>query len=1001
MTKYYVSDRWSDTEGHFFMLKTGYSYLNYPTIELNQPTTDHKRAREVSRTYPDHVYGFLVAHQVQLKGDTITIEGWFGAYHGYDNTRARFAWFIAPSSYLDKDQVPPCYIRVAIKMSSAGWSNGSYNHYAKIKFKINPDNTITVIEKTPDAWGIGSSNPYDLINETVSVLFGYIDYWTADWNQWASARKDSYIDLPVGVAYEVSITDVGKASDYIVKIPAKSLLDSGKSSDYFSRTASFHLSVSDIGRGLDYISRGIVVNFSDIAGLLDFLAKIPAVSLLDSGRGVDSIAFGYEVALLDRVFGDFDFITTRGKVLRDIVAGVDRIVKKPTVMLTDSAEAFDYLQSSASFHVTLTDAGKLSDYISKIASFHIVLADSSKLTDLISKVPSINIRDSSSVYDVARKSMVRLLRDLSSVGDLISFGYFKALRDSSRGLDYFSRTVSFHLDIVDIGEVEDYIKKNVSRTFRDTSTAIDILRKTISHIIRETVTSLDVISKTSSKKLADSLLGIDRISKSVSKTVRDESVIYDLISKDVLRVILDQSKLLDYLKKTAEKSLFETSRVSDVAYREIARKLVDSIKSLDYISKLTDKNLIDTVSTLDLTSKVMSKELIDRVYGEFDFRRTIGYTREIIDISTVTDWHKKHVSKEFREITHVIDRLGRETAIILQDVGLASDYISRGILRSLYDASTVMDYISKGITAILKDVALTSDYISRIVHLNVILQDMAKAMDYASKSLSKMLMDRVYGDFDFRKISVYVRELADSSKVADWHVKETVKYMAETITSIDYLSKNIGKKIVDIIESLDYISTVGAFHVTLYDAGKTVDKILKGYGKNLADSITASDYILKNIIHVILDAVKSIDLTSRTVGLTLRDRVFGDFYVSRLLGKEITDVVKAVDVKAVWDLAKILREYVTVRDSPYRTVIITLIDRVFHDVGTSKGIGYSLRDEVIALDRLLRIAFTICGYELRRVFMDDIILPDDHNLKVEACRCILEAIKRIRELLGE
>jgi|GEM_PF-5110522 len=489
------------------------------------------------------------------------------------------------------------------------------------------------------------------------------------------------------IVHMVSITDVGKASDSLRKTSIKKLVDTSKGLDYFSRTVSFHLDIVDIGEVEDYVSKQPKIIISDYSSISDYLNRGFLRALRDYASLCEYINFGYYVSLIDRVFGDFDFTTIRGKVLREVVKGIDRIVKKPTVMLIDSAEAFDYIQSSASFHVTLTDAGKLLDYISKIASRYIVLTDSSKLIDLISKIPSINIRDSSSVYDVTRKSTVRLLRDLSSVGD------------------------------------------------------------------------------------------------------------------------------------------------------------------------------------------------------------------------------------------------------------------------------------------------------------------------YISKSLSKMLMDRVYGDFDFRKISVYVRELADSSKVADWHVKETVKYMVETITSIDYLSKNIGKKIVDATTSLDYISTIGAFHVTLHDAGRTADKILKEYGKNLADSITASDYVLKNITHVILDAVKSIDFTSSSITLILRDSVFGDFYASRLLGKEITDAVKAVDVRAVWDLAKILREYVTVRDSPYRTVIITLIDRVFHDIETSKGIGYSLRDEVTALDRLLRVAFTICGYELRRVFMDDIILPDDHNLKVAVCNCLLNAIKRIKEIL--
>jgi hypothetical protein len=221
MTKFYVSDLWNDTSGHFFMYRTGYSYNNYPTIYLDQPASGYKQAKEVNTTNPSHVYGFKIC-RANMTGDTITIEGYFGAYHGYDNTRANFTFAIVPSSYVDVDSVPPNRIRIVWTMSAFGWSNGSYDRYAKVQFRINPDNTVTILSATPGNPYIEYASPYGLIGQDVTVLFGYSDDWVANWSQWACARSDSYIDLPTAVTKSVSDSAVGSDVSFRAYIEADS-----------------------------------------------------------------------------------------------------------------------------------------------------------------------------------------------------------------------------------------------------------------------------------------------------------------------------------------------------------------------------------------------------------------------------------------------------------------------------------------------------------------------------------------------------------------------------------------------------------------------------------------------------------------------------------------------------------------------------------------------------------------------------------------------------------
>jgi hypothetical protein len=157
-----------------------------------------------------------------LTGDTITIEGYFGAYHGYDNTRANFAFAIVPSSYVDVDSVPPNRIYIVWFLSFYGWSNGSYGLYAKVQFRINSDNTITVLSATPANPTFYYSSPYGLVGQDVTVLFGYCDGWVANWSQWACARSDSYIDLPTAVTKSVSDSAVGSDVSFRAYIEADS-----------------------------------------------------------------------------------------------------------------------------------------------------------------------------------------------------------------------------------------------------------------------------------------------------------------------------------------------------------------------------------------------------------------------------------------------------------------------------------------------------------------------------------------------------------------------------------------------------------------------------------------------------------------------------------------------------------------------------------------------------------------------------------------------------------
>ena len=303
MTKFYVEDNWSDTSGHFIMrYDCGYTYGNYPTIYLDNPATGYKKSYENNATNPCHLYGFLIVDNVTLRGNIITIEGYFGAYHGYDNTRANFSFGIVPSTYIDNDTEPSNKIIVTWVLSNFGWSNGSYGNYAYVKFQINSDNTITILESNPGDPAIGYTSPYDMIGMNVSVIFGYSDSWSADWNQWACAKNDSYIDLPTGESYTKELSDSINVSDSLLKRTNKYISELISLSDkgVIRKTVKI---ISDTAILGETLSKTISKVLDDTSGLSDYLSVKATYhrEIVDTINVLDSVSKKTKRILIDEV----------------------------------------------------------------------------------------------------------------------------------------------------------------------------------------------------------------------------------------------------------------------------------------------------------------------------------------------------------------------------------------------------------------------------------------------------------------------------------------------------------------------------------------------------------------------------------------------------------------------------------------------------------------------------------------------------------------------------
>lgn len=197
-----VAKSWSDTDGHFFNDDPNYtSWYAYPAIQLDSPDVGHKRSFEDMQTGYVYVHGWLLKQDIKL-APMLRIYSYIGAYHGYNGTRAIFAFVISHPANIDNttrdDRYP--WVRLGSNMDKQGYANGDYGKPFR----------GYIVFTDPPTYSFYPADPavkYNLITEIPNIrthiLYGYKDAWGRDWNQWASLQDTTrfrYQASPLPVA---------------------------------------------------------------------------------------------------------------------------------------------------------------------------------------------------------------------------------------------------------------------------------------------------------------------------------------------------------------------------------------------------------------------------------------------------------------------------------------------------------------------------------------------------------------------------------------------------------------------------------------------------------------------------------------------------------------------------------------------------------------------------------------------------------------------------------
>ena len=450
-------------------------------------------------------------------------------------------------------------------------------------------------------------------------------------------------------------------------------------------------------------------------------------------------------------------------------------------------------------------------------------------------------------------------------------------------------------------------------------------------------------------------------------------------------------------------TLTETDIVRTIDYtrKQLRLKTIDIVKSVDKRKVNPLKAVSELAILRDWLVKKFIISLFERVYGE---HWGIGYRGKILRDSF----------KGIDSITSIASFLRT-----LYDAGKTSEYTVKNPSKRLADTGKTMDILKKSTSLLRLDSIKSIDYMCKLPSLKEldtikgvdthtiapakVLYELSIPCDRLSKSLGKALLDRVFGEWVYEslrgkvlrdtvkavevlsKTSILHREYFDAFMGSDRAFREFIKPVSDLLRTSDRLYKSILK----VFEAESSIVGV-PFKEMAREARDTVKALEVLFTKDIVwdfiEKVIAKERPRKEVLAYFFDTLSTEYVMAKGIPRVVREAVKGVDIASKELATSFSDLFKVKDIGAWW------------------TFIKQLYERIFseHDYVRSSVKVY--RDYSRFTDPIAKIAFTLTQLWTRRVYsrpekFADIIEASDHNVRVDACKKLLDKIKKLKEKL--
>ena len=843
------------------------------------------------------------------------------------------------------------------------------------------------------------------------------------------------------------LTDVAKTVDYTVKFELKSVRDTAKAQEYIRRAVMKRL--ADDMKALDYIASKtyFIRRLVDGIEVFDYIATRTAFyrSAFDSFIGEHELKSVRARAIIDTLKAADYTCRKPLKVVRDTGRAGDYTRKTPLKLIVDQSKVADYTRKTpyksildtvknidwhtrtAKFNIPILDVCEAVDYACRLSFKRFIdtcraldytrtltykrLIDTCRAIDYTKKMSVKRLLDMSRAVEYVGKIAVKSILDSGETFDFIGWKahYHKILVDSVEAFDYIATRTMFYKSILDgfIGEHE--VKGVRVKAIADVMRVGDYTCKAALKPILETVGAVDYSRLEALKHLEEVCRATDYASKTSIKQLLDSANVTDWYTRTVKFIVglMDVSVTYDYVRRMPSKHLHDVYLGADYTRIQTCKKLIDAIIGVDYTRRATAKRLLDECRGVDMSKIWMYKSLLDLAVG-VDY--TARYTcKALIDVAEAFDFTKP-VASFVRSVAdwlvgeHVVEKT---PSLRLMDSTRTLDYTCRYIDKQFIEQISSVDYARKIPLKRLADSVKSLDWHAVFTGRMVTLTDFAKPYDYVRRTpvkslvdwvvgehipvrgVGKRLIDEVYGvDYTCRAV---VKRLVDEASIVDFSRIRVLKLLLDSARVHELRAvRELGKFLLDQLRALDYVERIRLKEI--FEALKVNEMFAKDVAKRVLEALTPADYLRKTFEKSIIADAEAWDRYSKVTS----------YHVS------LHEVVEAYDVMKK-DILKVYRDYVVVRDAPYRRLILSFIDRLVDEGGVEKIPSIRLRDKAVLREIVSKVGFTVRDIYVRRAYtlprefkaLWDIIMAEDHNAKIDIAKALLNALKKVAEKLGE
>ena len=531
---------------------------------------------------------------------------------------------------------------------------------------------------------------------------------------------------------------------------------------------------------------------------------------------------------------------------------------------------------------------------------------------------------------------------------------------SKRG-QYFSQTVADAVKAYDSSKTV-FIKR-VSDSFAGDFDIFSYRGKSFLEVVRssdqtvrfalkwilELVTINEILRKIKTAKFTETSVVGDRLGKTMYKPFYELNYVQERVFRNFPKGFAETSRVNEVFKRVIALKITEVPKAYETLKKYAYKQLAEQNRASDYIAKLLIKKGADLMRLVELVSKQASKYHAETSRLSDSAKWVFG--KYIYESTRAIETTKKVTLKLFSERSSISEIVRKVPLKMFAETAKANEIAKREFIK------TVVDTIYSEFAAVpalpikCYDVLTLIDSIYYIRGLG-----MRDRVSVSERSTVFWLLNFAEQVLHYDLVGKLVTKIYEfDSACSGWMYRTVQVYriFLEAVTVSELIKRMSVKNYMDLATTYERIIT------------------LRVCTRILIDSIASEYGFSKNILIPRKDAELTIDILRKEIGKLFREQTFASEFVIKYVTKQFTE-------KNV--LRDLVMKYITanVSDLAYATEIVAKI-------------MYSLVGQIVR-----RVYFLPPEYHV----WWDIILASDHNTKVQICKALLEAFKRIRDELG-